>query len=167
LAYQIFGDPMIQMNRLIRCGTLGLILLSLPWTLSAAAVQIKNNVPLTFGNLISGSTSGTVKVSSSGAATTTGGVIAFGGGSAPASFTISIEKGNPHYTIQLSGGTSLVGPGASMPVDLFESTPPAGGGRISPPAGFEDMTVGATLHVGANQAAGMYSGTFDVTVTSP
>jgi len=156
----------IQMNRLIRCGTLGLILLSRPWALSAAAIQITNSVPLAFGNLISGSTSGTVKVSSSGATTTTGGVVAFGGGSAPASFTISIEKGNPNYSILLANSASLTGPGGSMLVDSFESTP-GNGGHIRPPTGFQDLTVGATLHVAANQTAGIYSGTFNVTVTSP
>jgi Domain of unknown function (DUF4402) len=141
-------------------------LLFLPWTLCAAAIQITNNVPLTFGNLISGTSAGTVNVSSSGATSTSGGVIAFGGGSAPASFTISIPQGNPNYTVLLAISANLTGPGSSMVVDSFETTP-AGSGHIRPPTGFQDMTVGATLHVAANQAPGIYSGTFDVTVTSP
>jgi len=155
------------MDRLTWRGALGVVLLFLPWTLSAApgALKITNDVPLTFGTLIAGSTAGTVTVSSSGTTTTTGGVIAFGAGAAPASFTISLDKGKTDYSIQLQSSLNLTGTGAPMPVNLVESTPPSGG-RIRAKTGDEVMTVGATLHVAANQAAGSYSGTFNVTVTN-
>lgn len=157
---------MIQTSRSIGRAALGAVLLFLPWTLSAGAVGIVNDIPLSFGTLISGPTSGTATVTSGGVTTTTGGVIAFGGGSAPASFTITIAQGNPNYTILLPASANLIGPGGPMIVDGFGSTP-GNGGHIRPPTGFQTMTVGATLHVGANQAPGTYSGTFDITVTAP
>ena len=157
---------MIQISRSIGRAALGAVLLSLPWTLSAGAVGITNDVALSFGTLISGPTAGTVTVTSAGATTTTGGVTAFGGGSVPASFTITIAQGNPNYTILLPLSANLTGTGGPMVVDSFESTP-GNGGHIRPPTGFQSMTVGATLHVAANQAPGTYSGTFAITVTSP
>ena len=160
------GDPLIRMNGLMQRGAMVLVLLSLPGTVRAGAVQITNDVPLAFGSLISGATPGTITITSSGTTSTTGGVIAFGAGAAAASFTISIEKGNPNYSIVLPSSANLIGTGAPMLVDGFESTP-GNGGHVRPPTGFQDMTLGATLHVGANQAAGTYSGTFNITVTSP
>jgi hypothetical protein len=150
------------MNGFIRRGAIGVVLLSLPWTLSADDVTMTNQAGLAFGSLISGSTTGTVTVSSSGATSTTGGVIAFGGGSAPASFSISIDKGYNNYTIQLPGTANLTGPGVSMVVNSFESTP--GSGSHSRTTQFVVMKVGATLSVPANQVAGSYNGTFQVTV---
>jgi hypothetical protein len=153
------------MNRTVRLAMMGVMLVGLPWILAADDVQIRNEVPLSFGNLVSGPTEGTVTISSSGGTTTTGGVVAFGGGSAPASFSISIARENPNYTIILPRSASLSGTGGSMVLDSFESTPKSGS-NIRPPAGFETMTVGATLHVAANQPAGSYSGSFNIIVSS-
>ena len=153
------------MNRFTWRAALGVILLSLPWTLSAEEVKITiaNDTGLAFGNLISGPTAGTVTVSSSGTISTTGGVIAFGGGSTPASFTISIDRDYENYTIQLPSSANLSGAGPSMVVKSFESTP-GSGSHSRPRGGSQVMTVGATLFVAANQAAGSYSGTFNITV---
>jgi hypothetical protein len=154
------------MKRLLWRVTLGMAVVALPSSLFAGAVQITNDVPLNFGSLISGGAAGAMVVSSSGATSTTGGVVAFGAAATPGSFTITIEQGNPNYTILLPSAATLTGTGANMTVDGFESTPGTGG-HIRPPAGMQVMTVGATLHVGANQAAGSYIGTFNITVTSP
>ncbi len=133
----------------------------------AGGISVARTKDLDFASLLSGITAGSVTVSSSGTRSTTGGASAVGGGFTPASFQVSITQGNPHYSIQLPvGSVTLSGTGGSMLVDTFESTP-GGPGFVgfAPGAGFQVMTVGATLHVPANQAAGSYSGTFTVTVT--
>jgi hypothetical protein len=129
-------------------------------------IALARTADLDFGSMVAGSSAGLVTVSSSGTRATTGGVSTVGGGFTPASFTVSIQQGNPNYAIQLPvGSTNLNGSaGGSMVVDSFESTP-GGSGHVPPPIGFEVLTVGATLHVGANQVAGIYSGTFNITVT--
>jgi hypothetical protein len=160
------GDPLIRLNRVIQLGAVGMALLCLPCTLAADSntVTITTDAPLNFGSLISSPAAGTETVSSAGAVATTGGTIAFGNSAAPASFTISLDEGKTDYSILLPSSATLTGTGASMRVDAFESTPPSGG-RIKAKKGPQTMTVGATLHVGANQAAGSYSGTFTITVT--
>jgi Domain of unknown function (DUF4402) len=129
-------------------------------------ISVASTVDLDFASLLSGTTAGSVTVSSSGTRSTTGGASTVGGGFTPASFQVSITQGNPHYSIQLPvGSVTLSGTGGSMLVDTFESTP-GGPGFVgfAPGGGSQVMTVGATLHVPANQAAGSYSGTFTVTV---
>lgn len=65
---------------------------------------------------------------------------------------------------QSTASATLTGPGAAtMSVDTFRSNPPccAGFGRS------QVVTVGATLHVAANQAQGNYLGTATFIVTRP
>jgi Domain of unknown function (DUF4402) len=147
---------------------LGAVVLLVPALLCAAAPvppQVTNTAPLVFGTLIAAATAGTVTISPAGAQSTTGGVIALAGAFGAAQFTIQIDQGNPNYTIILPASTTLTGPGTPMTVDTFVSNPSAGG-QVSH-AVSEPVTVGATLHIGANQTPGDYSGTFLLTITNP
>lgn len=122
---------------------------------------------------------GTVTVSPAGILTTTGGAVPLANPSnAPtsASFdTLRIGAGNPKYWIRLpANGTITItnGTGGTMAVNNFVASvscanttgiaPGNSGGCPSAPSSFQ---VGATLSVGAAQAVGLYSGTFNVTVT--
>ena len=128
----------------------------------AQLIGISNTRALAFGELVAGATSGTAVVTPAGSRTLTGGVTAGNsGGITSASFTVT---GLPLFTyaITLPGSTSITAGGNSMTVNTFTSTP-SGSGQLGV-LGSQALTVGATLVVGASQASGSYSGTFNVTV---
>jgi hypothetical protein len=124
-----------------------------PWPPSRTAgfvlsiTLVKGN-DLSFGQLFVGPSPGTCVVTPLGTRSSTGGVQLGGGsGVGPASFTVSATMTNG---------------GSSMTVNTFTSEP-SGTGQLDA-LGNQALSVGATLHVGAVQAPGTYSGTFDVTV---
>jgi len=82
----------------------------------------------------------------------------------PATFTVGGEP-NATYAITLPDDVTvtLTGAGDPMAVTDFVSSP-VGTGTLSG-GGLQTLYVGATLNVGAAQVAGVYTGTFDVTVT--
>lgn len=74
-----------------------------------------------------------------------------------------------------SNTITLTGPGAAMKIDnlvldgspglsLIQATSGFSRFRIDDPNGVFDFRLGGTLHVGANQAPGVYTGTFQVTI---
>ena len=131
---------------------------------------------LEFGRIISGTTAGTVRIYPNGTRTSTGGVTVIGNASEyhPASYA---GKGGVARIVLLSVGSNSIwiynAAGQRMRVRNFEigSTPTAildiGATRfsITNPNGQFEFPVGATLDVGANQAAGAYSGTYTITAT--
>ncbi len=120
---------------------------------------------LDFGRLASGTTAGTVVIDpTTDARTTTGGVLAAGGTPLAAQF-YTYATGN--QTLQVTRGPLPVlnraGGGASMTVTQLTLNGPVL--RVIGAAGLLDLRVGGTLAVAANQADGVYSGNFDITVT--
>jgi len=104
-----------------------------------------------------------VVVSSAGSRSVGSGDAALlGGTTTAASFTAS-GSGSQTYTITLPGSASTLSDGAAhtMTVDSVSSSV---GGTGTLTAGTQTFTVGGTLHVGANQVAGAYTGSFSVTV---
>lgn len=91
----------------------------------------------------------------------TGSAIGLGGATTAAGFTVT-GLANQAFSVTLpaDGTVTLAGPGAPMAVNTFLDDAPA---TIT--AGSVSFGVGATLTVGANQTAGGYTGTFDVTVS--
>lgn len=127
-----------------------------------AAVSISNNGGLNFGQIAPSAVIGTVTVAPNGDVSKSGGVTLGNGTTATASsFAVTGSIGNT-YAITLPSSTLLTGPGVNLTVDGFESTPDAIGTLSG--AGTDTLLVGATVHVGVSQAAGAYSGTFNVTV---
>lgn len=128
---------------------------------------------LDFGNVIRGTTAGTVTVAPNGTRTNTGGtILANGGGHKPASFA---GRGTNNQRVDVSLGASsilIVGPGLPMRVHTFVlgSTPTAvltttpQRFRINSPTGVFAFPVGATLDVAANQAPGKYTGSWTITL---
>lgn len=120
-----------------------------------------------FGNVVRGTTAGTVTVAPNGTRTKTGGVtLANGGGHKPASFA-GFGAFNQRVDISLGANSIfLTGPGAPMRVHDFVvgSTPTAVltttplRFRIAAANGIFVFPVGATLDVAANQAPGKYTG---------
>ena len=131
---------------------------------------IDNN--LDFGSLIPGTVAGTVVMAPTGARTTNNGIVLVGGGQSTATFS---GQGTLNQRVDISLGANsilITGPGAPMRVRTFVigSTPTAVlttaplRFRIAAANGIFTFPVGATLEVGANQAAGKYTGNWSITL---
>ncbi|MCY1669504.1 DUF4402 domain-containing protein [Novosphingobium sp. SL115] len=118
-----------------------------------------NGYTLRFGRFTVGSTAGTVTISSSGSASTGGGVTFVLGSSTAADRMI--VTGDANRMITITTGTGTVSNGAASMT--FSTTPSLPAGYI-PVFGSGYFTVGGTLVVASGQAPGTYSGTYPVTV---
>ena len=134
-------------------------------------ITISSSVDLAFGNVVPGATAGTLTLTaaSSTAATAGGGVTQPGtqvGTVTAAKFDVAGEGGLTYSITLPSSAATINGPSAAtMTVDTFTSDIASGtlSGALGA-AGSQSFYVGGKLHVGANQAAGNYTGTFSVTV---
>ncbi len=112
-----------------------------------------------FGTLLPTVNPGTVIVTPAGGRTCSADVDCIGGFPSGAGFTVTGASGQAYF-ITLPASATLSSGGNTMTVDTFNhdagATPTLVGGS-------DAFNVGATLNVGATQAAGTYSGTFDVT----
>jgi len=141
-------------------------------------ISLNKTRDLNFGDIFPNA-AGTVTVSPAGVRTATGGSVLIANPlnvPTSASFdTLRIGVGNPKYWIRLpANGTIIIsnGTGGTMAVDNFvanatcsNTTGIAPGNSGGCPAAPNSFQVGATLTVGAAQAFGLYTGTFNVTVT--
>ena len=130
-----------------------------------APIAITKTVDMNFGNVAVGITAGTVVLTPAGARSATGGVTlpATVGTVSAAAFNVTGTTGYT-YTIAITGSPLTVTSGVNtMTVTAFTNSPTS---PATLAAGNNALTVGATLNVGAIQAAGTYvSGTpFTVTV---
>ncbi len=130
-----------------------------------APIAITNSSALAFGNIaVSATNPGTVTVAPDGTRTALNGATlpVVAGTVGAATFTVTGE-GTSSYAITLpaTAVTLTGGGGGTMTVDTFTSTP-SGTGTLA--AGTQTVTVGGTLHVGAAQTPGNYTGSFTVTV---
>ncbi|MFQ5775254.1 MAG: DUF4402 domain-containing protein [Kiloniellaceae bacterium] len=123
-----------------------------------SVISISSTGNLDFGKVVPTGTAGTVTVTPAGVRSSVN-VDLLGGTVSAASFSVTGENGQA-YAISLPSSATLTGPGANMTVDTFTDDNPT----PSLPGGSDTFNVGATLHVGATQAAGVYSGSFAVTV---
>lgn len=128
---------------------------------SAAIVQaivVTENTQMNFGFVIP--PAGAANVVLTPANVISGAGFTFLGGNVAGRFTATGTAGQP-AVITFSSGDTLTGPGTAMALDTY--TTDAGGSPVFT-AGSLTFNVGATLHVGASQTAGSYSGTYTVTV---
>lgn len=129
-------------------------------------ISIAKTVDMNFGNVaVSPTNAGTVVLAPAGTRTLTGGVTlpVVPGTVTAATFKVD-GQGNYTYAITLPSSALTITSGSNtMTVTTFTSNP-SGTGALS--AGTQNVNVGATLNVGAGQAAGTYVSLtpFDVTV---
>jgi Domain of unknown function (DUF4402) len=132
-------------------------------------IQVEN---LDFGRVISGTTAGTVTISTTNVRTSTGGVVPVGSDYQFAKFAGRGTQ-NQRVNIQLAPAVvPLLGPGLPMTVTNLTIGPDgtlnqlgaSPNYRIVAANGIFWFNVGGRLNVGANQAAGYYSGTFTATL---
>ncbi|WP_310384046.1 DUF4402 domain-containing protein [Roseateles sp.] len=127
----------------------------------AAAQNVVRTAGLSFGSFLAGH-GGSVQVSSNGRWSKSGGVILLGQGSgaAAAQFIITGSSG-AGYTIGLPADHSVLltsANGHSLAVNGFIASLNELGPTL------KELRIGASLNVGANQAAGTYSGNYNITV---
>jgi hypothetical protein len=128
-------------------------------------ISISKVTDLNFGSIISSTAGGTVVLAPSGTVTPTG-VSMFTGtntvATSAAEYTISGEAGQTYVITMPADNTVVLSDGGTNSMQLTAFTHNATG---TFGASSETFQVGATLNVGANQAAGNYVSTaFDVTV---
>lgn len=140
----------------------------------AAVVTPGSVVPLDalrFGQFMQPVTAGTLVIDIASTVSATGGVAGnqnitqVGTGRGPGTFLISGSP-NRQTDIVLPLSFPIVNGAQSMTVDnLTRNSNTNGGGKLKLDAnGTAVLVVGATLNVGASQAAGAYSGTYIITV---
>lgn len=112
---------------------------------------------LNFGDIVTDAVNpGTVQVAPDG--TVTPAVVTSLGGTSPATFTVAGENGRL-FNVAPIANFLVSGPGVDMAVSAVTSD--CGTCTV----GTDGVAVGGTLTVGGNQASGLYTGTFDVTVS--
>lgn len=141
-----------------------------------APLTITENTALDFGTLVPDTVAQTVTVTAAGAISATGAIALVSGHSA-GNFTVQGTSGESY--IITDPGAVVINSGANnmtvnawrfTTADCTEATAAACGGGVTvipgvaPALSTDTMTVGATLNVGANQAAGAYTATFNMTV---
>jgi len=127
------------------------------------AISITPGTALNFGDVVPSGAIGTVVVTPAAVRSSAGGA-SLGSATAVAAGAFTVNgQGSATYAITLQAAAATVTSGANtMTVDTFTSTHgPTGALGVG---GSQALAVGATLHVGVNQAAGTYTGTYQVTV---
>lgn len=126
-----------------------------------APIAISATTDLDFGIVAFGPGAGTITIANDGSRSSGGSGVAVAGSPAAAEFAITGE-GTYTYAITLPGSITITDGSHPMTVDSFTSNPDTTG-TLS--AGADTLLVGAKLHSAAgNQAAGNYTGTFNVIV---
>jgi len=128
-----------------------------------APLEISKVADLKFGNIAAGPEAGTVVMSDADVRSATGGVILIAAGnvSNAAKFDI-VGYPDASFTISLPASITLASDKNEMEVDNFVSS--LGASSNLDGSGEAELKVGATLNVDANQAVGLYTGSFDVTI---
>lgn len=127
-------------------------------------ISIAKVTDMNFGDVVPSVAGGSVVLDTAGVPTPSGVNLGSGGAArTAATFTVS---GQAAYTYAITlPGSATISDGAthSMSVGSWTSNP-SGTGLLGG-GGTQALALGATLTVGANQAPGVYSGSFNVTVT--
>lgn len=131
-----------------------------------APIKISKTTDLSFGNIVAGSTAGTVKIETDNSRTTTGDVILpteTPGEPTAAQFQV---EGQPYAAYSVSYPASLIvirqGGSEIMLIDQITINPTT---RALSKSGQQTLKIGATLHVDANQSVGIYENDNGIKVT--
>ncbi len=120
-------------------------------------VTVTNTSDLQFGTIVTGTAASTVIVSSAGARTCGTGLVCSGAFTA-AGFNVTGTTGQV-VTVSVPASVTLASGTNSMTASLSSSN-----STLTLAANAGSFSVGGTLSVGANQADGDYSGSFNATV---
>ena len=134
-------------------------------TVQNQALTLVNDAPLNFGTILPYGRPGTVTINASGTHSASWVYVSVPG--APSIWSVTGVNSAPYaVTLPAANSVSLTntgGAGETMTIGSFHRS---GGTHLAlDAAGVDSFNVGATLNVGSNQPAGIYTGTFDVTVS--
>jgi hypothetical protein len=120
---------------------------------------------MSFGSFIAGPTAaGTVALTAASTTSRSGTGVVLDTGSTGSAAKFSVTGlSNGVFSITLPTSVTLTATGGTMTVDTFTTDLSPTAATLSA-GGLADMYIGATLQVGAAQADGTYTGTFDVSV---
>lgn len=124
-------------------------------------ITIATTANLVFGTVQPKTTAGSVTVSASGTRTGSNVVLSSMALGNAARFNIT-GYANANFTIALPSSITLTGPGTAMTLNSFTSS--LGTSATISATGTATLGIGGTLAIAANQAPGVYSGSFSVTV---
>lgn len=131
----------------------------------AAPITVTKDTDLLFGDIAPTASAGVVTMTPAGSISSDANTELLGGTTSAASFDITGEASTA-FTASVDATATLNGSGTaageSMTVTLSNDVP---GSPALDGSGVATINVGGALAVGANQVAGPYSGTFDVTVS--
>jgi hypothetical protein len=136
-------------------------------TVVTAIGVIANTADLNFGSLVaSAGTPGTVEQTAAAAPARTGAGVTLGSAAAvsPATFSVTGEGGATYAITFSPTPMTIIHTNATDRMTLTAFASSGGGGTLDA-SGAQTLYVGGTLNVAPGQAAGVYTGTFDVTVT--
>lgn len=141
-------------------------------TVVVSPLSIVKSTDLNFGNLIAGTSTGTVVVNTNGVRSVTGGVTEAGGTVSAAEFLgygdagqrVRIKGPRGTYTLtRVGGGATMTMRDMTMRVDNLTSLGRGNSGQHNiSGTGIVTIQVGGTLDVAANQMSGTYVTTFEV-----
>ncbi len=125
------------------------------------AISITKGTALDFGSVVAAASAGTVAMDTAGSRTCSTVTCVSQDAGTAASFDVS-GQADYQYSVTLPTSTTISDGGGtnSMTIDTFSHN----SGNALDGTGADTFNVGATLSVGADQVAGSYTGTFDVTV---
>ena len=129
-----------------------------PMTITAAST-------LNFGTFAGSAALGTVIIPTVAARSATGGVtlIATSAGAA-SGITVAGANGATFTVVYPTTPQNITSGGATMTISAFNTSLSGDAGTVGA-GGSATFTIGATLNVAANQATGVYSGTYPITLT--
>ena len=135
--------------------------------MAQATIFVSGTQNLHFGSFASGPSSGTITINpASGARTSTGGVTLVSGSGLEANGVISLTGSTGlAITLSMAAGAFTISNGAdNMNVSSFDFNTLGAGDNIvlTLATSTETISVGGTITVGANQAAGTYTGNYTV-----
>jgi hypothetical protein len=121
---------------------------------------------LNFGNLaVSATLGGTATVNIIGILAVTGGVTAVTGGAPVTAGSLTINgAANTPYTLGLTSGVTLTDAAGGGTLSLTNITAPSASSLVLDGLGTQNINLGGQLTVGSNQAPGLYTGSFNVSI---
>lgn len=126
-----------------------------------STLTLANNAPLNFGQIAANS-GGSVSVKADSTVSSTGSLVSTGT-RAPAAFTVTgTPNTNVLVTLPVSATLTRAGGSETMTIGGFNTNP--GGAFQLSGTGSASFAVGGTLTVASAQVAGVYNGTFAVSV---
>ena len=127
-------------------------------------LSITKDADMNFGEILPSDAAGSVTLSTAGSVTASGGATIFDGSNAQAASFDVRGEGNEAYSLTLPTTITLTDDlDNTMTVSNFQSSAT----EVLNLNGREQFDVGASLSVGANQSAGLYAGSFTVSVDYP